>query len=198
MAVTIDLLSQTETKNDFQRAFLVQQVGNEDDHPRPSNHTPRLHERLGRQRFLPRPRLFERGNDTAPLLAACTRRQHRAQLFIKANDADGIALAKQQERNRGDEMLCVQLLVAEKVGFVSRLTDGAALDAALELAAKVAANGPLALIATKRIINERPDWNSSEMWKKQMEIAMPVVTSADAREGSMAFAEKRKPKWTGQ
>lgn len=59
------------------------------------------------------------------------------------------------------------------------------------------ANGPLALIATKRIINERPDWNSTEMWAKQAGIAMPVITSADAREGSMAFAEKRKPNWTG-
>ena len=87
---------------------------------------------------------------------------------------------------------------AYEIGFVNRVTDKAALDAALELAATVAANGPLALIATKRIINERPDWNSSEMWAKQMEIAMPVVTSADAREGSMAFAEKRKPNWTGK
>ena len=87
---------------------------------------------------------------------------------------------------------------AYEIGFVNRVTEKAALDAALELAAKVAANGPLALIATKRIINERPDWNSSEMWAKQMEIAMPVVTSADAREGSMAFAEKRKPNWTGK
>jgi enoyl-CoA hydratase len=87
---------------------------------------------------------------------------------------------------------------AYEIGFVNRLTAGAAIDAALELAAQVASNGPLALIATKRIINERPDWSASEMWAKQAEIAMPVVTSADAREGSMAFAEKRKPNWTGE
>jgi enoyl-CoA hydratase len=73
-----------------------------------------------------------------------------------------------------------------------------ALDAALELAARVAANGPLGLIASKRIINERPDWSSAEMWKKQAEIAMPVLTSKDAREGAAAFAEKRKPNWTGE
>lgn len=87
---------------------------------------------------------------------------------------------------------------AYEMGFVNRVTDGAALEAALELAARVAANGPLALIASKRIINERPDWSSAEMWKKQAEIAMPVLTSKDAREGAAAFAEKRKPNWTGE
>jgi enoyl-CoA hydratase len=87
---------------------------------------------------------------------------------------------------------------AYEVGFVNRITDGAAIDAALELAAKVAANGPLALIATKRVINERPDWNSTEMWKKQNEICGPVFASKDSREGALAFAEKRKPNWQGE
>ena len=74
----------------------------------------------------------------------------------------------------------------------------AAIDAALELAAKVAANGPLALIATKRVINERPDWNSTEMWKKQNEICAPVFTSKDSGGGARALAEKRKPTWLGE
>jgi len=87
---------------------------------------------------------------------------------------------------------------AYEMGFVNRVTDGAAIDAALELAAKVAANGPLALIATKRVINERPDWNSAEMWKKQSEICAPVFSSKDSREGALAFAEKRKPNWRGE
>jgi enoyl-CoA hydratase len=87
---------------------------------------------------------------------------------------------------------------AYEVGFVNRVTDGAAIDAALELAFKVAANGPLALIATKRVINERPDWNSTEMWKKQNEICAPVFASKDSREGALAFAEKRKPNWQGE
>jgi enoyl-CoA hydratase len=86
---------------------------------------------------------------------------------------------------------------AYEVGFVNRITDDAALDAALELATAIAANGPLALIATKRIINERPDWNSGNMWQKQAEISMPVFASNDSKEGARAFAEKRKPVWTG-
>jgi len=86
---------------------------------------------------------------------------------------------------------------AYEIGFVNRVTGGNALEAAMELAAKIAANGPLALKATKRIINERPDWSSKEMWAKQMEISDHVFASNDAKEGARAFAEKRKPKWSG-
>ncbi len=87
---------------------------------------------------------------------------------------------------------------AYEVGFVNRITEGAAVEGALELAAIVAANGPLALIASKRILNERGDWSSAEMWKKQAEIAMPVMLSKDSKEGALAFAEKRKPNWQGE
>ena len=86
---------------------------------------------------------------------------------------------------------------AYEIGFVNRITHGAALDAALELASKIAANGPMALIASKRIIDERPDWNSENMWPKQSEIAASIMASNDAREGAAAFAQKRKPNWTG-
>ncbi len=86
---------------------------------------------------------------------------------------------------------------AYAIGFVNRVTDGAALDAALELARKIAANGPMALIASKRIIDERPDWNAENMWQKQSEIAASIMASNDAREGAAAFAQKRKPNWTG-
>ena len=87
---------------------------------------------------------------------------------------------------------------AYEMGFVNRITDGPALDGALELAQKIAANGPLALIATKRIINERPDWSSDEMWAKQQELSGHVFASEDAREGAAAFAEKRAPQWKGK
>jgi enoyl-CoA hydratase len=36
------------------------------------------------------------------------------------------------------------------------------------------------------------------MFALQRPIAAPVFTSADAREGSAAFAEKRAPNWTGR
>jgi enoyl-CoA hydratase len=86
-----------------------------------------------------------------------------------------------------------------ELGLVNRLAEpGAALDVALEMAAALAKNGPLALIASKRILQEQFDWSSSEMWERQGEIAGPVMSSEDAREGASAFKEKRDPVWRGR
>ena len=83
-------------------------------------------------------------------------------------------------------------------GLVNRLTDtGGALDAALELAQVVAANGPLSLIASKRVVQESVDWPQDQMFDRQNAITAPVFDSADAREGASAFAQKRKPVWKG-
>jgi enoyl-CoA hydratase len=84
-------------------------------------------------------------------------------------------------------------------GLVNRLVpNGQALDAALQLAAEIAANGPLSLIASKRIVVESKDWTEDEAWARQDAIARPVATSADAVEGATAFAEKRPPVWQGR
>jgi enoyl-CoA hydratase len=86
-----------------------------------------------------------------------------------------------------------------ELGMINRLTDpGGALDAALELAATIAANGPLALAATKRVMVESADWSDAEFFARQGEIVGPVMTSEDAREGATAFAEKRSPVWKGR
>jgi enoyl-CoA hydratase len=88
---------------------------------------------------------------------------------------------------------------AHRYGLVNRLTPtGGALDAALGLAAKISANGPLAVRLSKQIIVESADWSSADMWDQQAEIIEPVFSSADAREGAQAFAEKRAPVWTGE
>jgi enoyl-CoA hydratase/carnithine racemase len=86
-----------------------------------------------------------------------------------------------------------------ELGLVNRLTDpGVALETALELAETIAANGPLALRATKRILSEAADWPDAEFFTRQREIAEPVMRSEDAREGATAFAEKRPPVWKGR
>ncbi|MGH2891317.1 MAG: crotonase/enoyl-CoA hydratase family protein [Solirubrobacteraceae bacterium] len=85
------------------------------------------------------------------------------------------------------------------LGLVNRLAEpGGAVEAALELASTIAANGPLALVASKRILVESPDWPDSEFFARQEEISGPVFRSEDAREGATAFAEKRAPVWRGR
>lgn len=92
-------------------------------------------------------------------------------------------------------------LTAERgheLGLVNVLAEpGQALAAAIGLAERITANGPLAVAATKRVIVESRGWSPEEFWAKQNEIIMPVFASNDAREGAVAFAEKRAPNWTG-
>ena len=91
---------------------------------------------------------------------------------------------------------------AERVydlGLINRVCEpGEALNGALELAAKIAANGPLAVAASLMTIASAQDWTSDEMMAKQQEFIGHVFTSEDAIEGATAFAEKRAPVWKGR
>ncbi|CAJ1508864.1 crotonase/enoyl-CoA hydratase family protein [[Mycobacterium] holstebronense] len=83
-------------------------------------------------------------------------------------------------------------------GFVNVLTEpGEALDGATALAERITANGPLAVAVTKEIMVKSAGWSQDEIWQKQGELIAPVFTSHDAKEGAIAFAEKRAPNWTG-
>ena len=87
---------------------------------------------------------------------------------------------------------------AHALGMVNVLAEpGGALDAAIALAEKITANGPLAVAATKRIIVESRGWSPETMFAEQNKILTPVFTSNDAKEGAIAFAEKRPARWTG-
>lgn len=88
---------------------------------------------------------------------------------------------------------------AYEMGLVNRLAEpGEAVATAVGLAGQIAVNGPLALRASKRIVVESADWPLAEQWERQGQIAGPVMASEDAREGSVAFAEKRAPVWHGR
>jgi enoyl-CoA hydratase/carnithine racemase len=85
---------------------------------------------------------------------------------------------------------------AAHFGLVNRVVDdGHALDAARAFARRIAVNGPLAVKATKQVIQASRDWPAAEAFERQRPIADAVRASEDAGEGARAFAEKRPPVW---
>jgi enoyl-CoA hydratase len=89
--------------------------------------------------------------------------------------------------------------ILREAGLINSLVPaGQTLEAARALAARVAKNAPLALAASKRVVVESADWSAEEAFAKQGAITAPVFTSADAREGALAFAERRAAQWKGE
>lgn len=87
---------------------------------------------------------------------------------------------------------------AHRYGLVARLTEpGEALDGALELAERIARNAPLAVAASKQLIRQAVGSAESEFWALQRDLFDVVFGANDAKEGARAFAEKRRPSWTG-
>lgn len=91
---------------------------------------------------------------------------------------------------------------AYELGLVNRVAvAGTAPAVALELAAVIAANAPLAVQQSKTVLHEstmgHSGWSPTE-WEVNRAAAKIVMTSADAKEGPRAFAERRTPRWTGR
>ncbi|WP_217574408.1 crotonase/enoyl-CoA hydratase family protein [Streptomyces sp. GbtcB7] len=86
-----------------------------------------------------------------------------------------------------------------ELGLVNQVVpDGAARGAALELARLIADNAPLAVQASKDVLTASLDWSQDTQFARQEEFVDPVRRSADAREGAVAFAERRAPRWQGR
>ena len=82
------------------------------------------------------------------------------------------------------------------LGLVNSVVPAArVMPEALALAARIAANGPLAVRVTKQLMRE--EIGAGDVARVGATVA-PVFASADAREGAIAFAEKRPPIWTGR
>jgi crotonobetainyl-CoA hydratase len=84
-------------------------------------------------------------------------------------------------------------------GLVNRVVkDGSVLDAALALAARITVNAPLSVQASKRIaygVDDGVITGDEPGWERTVREMRTLIRSEDAREGPLAFAEKREPVW---
>lgn len=88
---------------------------------------------------------------------------------------------------------------AHQLGLVTELTEpGQTLAAALRIAEQIATAAPLAVAATREILEQSPGWADDEAWDRHDRIAERAIQSDDAREGALAFVERREPRWTGR
>lgn len=88
---------------------------------------------------------------------------------------------------------------AAALGLVNKVVPAADLmTEALALADRIAANAPLAVRYSKKVMKHAADASEEDGWKINAEAVGVVFSSADAMEGPVAFAEKRPPKWQGK
>jgi enoyl-CoA hydratase len=87
---------------------------------------------------------------------------------------------------------------ALQLGLVNRVVAGdEVVNAAVELAGRIAVNGPLAIRNALKMVREAGDLTEEQAWARSYELALEVFASKDSIEGATAFAEKREPRWTG-
>lgn len=85
------------------------------------------------------------------------------------------------------------------LGLVNRVVPSDRLiEEAFALADVIADNAPLAVRWTKKVVVGAVSVGDKEGWALNNEAVGIVFTSADAMEGPVAFAEKRKPRWQGK
>ena len=88
---------------------------------------------------------------------------------------------------------------AKELGLIGHVVeDGRALEKAHELAALIAANGPLAVQSVLRTIRDSEGKHEDECWADDAKVGAAVFASADAKEGPRAFLERRTPRFTGK
>lgn len=109
-----------------------------------------------------------------------------------------VRLARQIPRTHALEMLLTgrpyPAHEAERIGLIGHVVpDGTALEKALEIAEAVNACGPLAVEAVKESVYATAELTEAEGLKAELARGWPIFDTADAKEGSRAFTEKRRP-----
>jgi enoyl-CoA hydratase len=120
--------------------------------------------------------------------------------------ADGGALLRLPRRlplNIASEMALTGMPVPVErltgLGLINEVTaPGKAVARAVALAGVVAGNGPLGVVASKRVLAAQADWTADVAWAEQAKLLAHVWSSEDAKEGARAFAEKRAPQFSGR
>ena len=88
---------------------------------------------------------------------------------------------------------------AKRLGLVNRVVAAdSVVDEAVALAERIAANGPLGVQASKKLMRMAAVEPAADVWTLHNELQGKVFSSKDAQEGSMAFVEKRSPVWKGE
>lgn len=88
---------------------------------------------------------------------------------------------------------------ALELGLVSRVVPPEEImPAAMTLAAEIAANAPLAVRASKRLMRHAMTENLEDHVQRQFLALLPLFATKDFREGLTAFLEKRPPDFTGR
>ena len=86
-----------------------------------------------------------------------------------------------------------------RLGLITRLTEpGAAVTEAVALAHRLGAGAPLAVRATKALVRGAARQADERLLSRQRELNREILASQDALEGTLAFAEKRPPQWSGR
>ncbi len=93
----------------------------------------------------------------------------------------------------------VQAEEAQRIGLIGQVVeDGEALSTAMEVAKRIAENGPVAVQAVLRTMRETEGLAENDAFPIETKLGLSVFASADAKEGPRAFAEKRKPQFKGE
>lgn len=88
---------------------------------------------------------------------------------------------------------------ALRLGLVNEVAaPEAVLPRALELAAAIAANAPLAVRESRAVARAAIFGDEARAWRRSALAWERVLASADSREGPAAFAARREPRWSGR
>ena len=85
---------------------------------------------------------------------------------------------------------------AAELGLINKaVADGELMNEARALAARIAANAPLAVQASRRVAIRAQDDDDDALWSQSADELRKIMQTEDFKEGPRAFVEKRAPVW---